>query len=176
VYLAAAPFSILGALLAFDLSKQLQRISPIMPALVGAAVLSAVGLLAWQTWDQHNVMADDAEQWRTLVSGLEHQYPDLPEGSRVYVRGGPLSAELLQQEIIPAIGKVLWDHVQLVTVDERARMLCSAAAGTYVLDFNDGTFGELIGGRGPSEDLIANDPRAGGVPPLIVDCKDGTPP
>jgi hypothetical protein len=56
-------------------------------------------------------------------------------------------------------------------------MLCAAPTqGTYVVDFDDGDFGKLIEGRRPSAELVASDPLAGGVPPLIVDCKAETPP
>ncbi len=176
VYLAAAPFSMLAALLLFDLSQQLRRVSPALPALVGVAVLSAVGLLAWQTWMQNHVIADDSGRWRTLVAGLQERYPDLPDGSRVYVRGGPLADALWQQEVMPAVGSLLWDDVELVTVPQMARMLCAAPErGTYVIDFNGDNFGTLLEGLSPSRELIVNDPLAGGVPPLIVNCDKGPP-
>jgi hypothetical protein len=177
VYLAAAPFSILAALLLFDLSRQLRRLSPVLPALAGFAALSAVGLLAWQTWDQNHAIAVDSGRWRTLVTGLHERYPDLPAGSRIYVRGGPLSDPLWQQEVMPAVGYLLWNDVELVTVPRDARMLCAAPErGTYVIDFDGDDFGALLEGRRPSADLIANDPLAGGVPPLIVDCPQEMPP
>ena len=177
VYLAAAPFSILGALLLFDLTQQLRRLSPALPALAGIAALSAAGLLAWQTWDQNQVMAVDSGRWRTLVTGLQERYPDVAAGSRVYFRGGPLSDPLWQQEVMPSVGYLLWNNVELVTVPENARMLCAAPVrGTYVVDFDDGAFGALLEARRPSADLVANDPLAGGVPPLIVDCQQATPP
>jgi hypothetical protein len=78
---------------------------------------------------------------------------------------------------MPAVGYLLWDDVKLVTVANNARMLCAAPQqSTYVVDFDDGAFGELITGRHPSKELVESDPRAGGVPPLIVDCKEETPP
>ena len=177
VYLAAAPFSILAALLLFDLAQQLRRLSPALPALVAFAALSAVGLLAWQTWDQNQVIAVESGRWRTLVTGLQERYPELAAGSRVYVRGGPLSDPLWQQEVMPSVGYLLWSNVELVTVSKNARMLCAAPGrGTYVVDFDDGGFGTLLEGRRPSADLVANDPVAGGVPPLIVDCPQEMPP
>ncbi len=177
VYLAAAPFSILAALLLFDLAQQLRRLSSALPALAGFAALSAVGLLAWQTWDQNHAIAVDSGRWRALVDGLRERYPDVPAGSRIYVRGGPLSDPLWQQEVMPAVGYLLWSDVELVTVPKNARMLCAAPIrGTYVVDFDEGDFGALLEGRRPSADLVATDPWAGGVPPLIVDCPQEMPP
>jgi hypothetical protein len=143
---------------------------------VAALVLGVVGLLAWQTWTQNSVVAHDSERWRTLVTGLDERYKDIPEGSRVYVRGGPLADPLWQREVMPAIGALLWDDVELVTVPKRARMLCAAPAhGTYVLDFDGDDFGPIIEGRSPSLELITNDSMGGGVPPLITTCPEGTP-
>jgi len=176
VYLAAAPFSILAGLLIFDLAQQLRRLSPALPALVAVAVLSAIGLLAWQTWMQNHVIAVDSDRWRSLVTGLEERYPELPAGSRVYVRGGPLADPLWQEEVMPAVGSLLWKDVELVTVERRARMLCAAPSrGTYVVDFDGDEFGPLLEGRGPSFELITSDALAGGVPPLIVNCPEGPP-
>jgi hypothetical protein len=140
VYLAAVPFSILAAFLAIDLVRQLQRLSPLLPAVVGMAALGAVGLSAWQTWEQNHFLDAESAHWRSLVVGLHDRYPNLPAGSRVYVRGGPLSDPLWQQQVMPAIGEVLWKDVGLYNAPDGARGLCAAPDGqTLVLDFNDGT-------------------------------------
>jgi hypothetical protein len=94
----------------------------------------------------------------------------------VYVRGGPLADPLWQREVMPAIGALLWDDVELVTVPKHARMLCAAPdRGTYVLDFDGADFGAILEGRSPSLALITSDSLAGGVPPLITRCPEGTP-
>lgn len=176
VYLAAAPLSIVAAFLLADLSTQLGRLTPALPVALTALVLGVTGLLAWQTWLQNNVIAEDSAEWRALVTGLDQRYSDIPEGSRVYVRGGPLADPLWQREVMPAIGALLWDNVELVTVPKHARMLCAAEErGTYVLNFDGNDFGPILEGRSPSLALITNDSLAGGVPPLITNCPEGTP-
>ena len=50
-----------------------------------------------------------------MVAGLQARYPELPEGSIVYVHGGPFTDSLLQCHVLPALGGVLWDDVKLYT-------------------------------------------------------------
>jgi hypothetical protein len=171
VYLAAVPFSILATLLVAEVGRHLRRISPALPALIAFVALTAVGLSAWQTWEQNQTIAVDSARWRTLVTALHERYPSLPEGSRVYVRGGPLADPLWQQQVMPAIGMVLWKDVELFTAPESARELCAAPGGeTFVLDFDGGALTPVREVSGPSAELVSLRSGSAGVSALVVDC------
>jgi len=171
VYLAAVPFSILVALLVAEVGRHVRRLSPALPALLAVVALAAIGLSAWQTWEQNQTLAVDSARWRTLVTGLHQRYPTLPGGSRVYVRGGPLADPLWQQQVMPAIGMVLWKDVELFTAPESARELCAAPRGeTFVLDYDGGALTPVREVSGPPAELVSLGPSGAGASALVVDC------
>jgi hypothetical protein len=176
VYLASVPFSILSAFVLADIARIAWPIPRALPVALAAFALAGIGLSAWQSWEQNQVIAQDAGRWRAFVEGLQQRYPDLPEGSRIYVRGGPLADPLWQQQVMPAIGLVLWRDVELYNAPTKGRHLCASPEGpTYVVNFSGESFRPLLEGKRASAQLVAVDPIAGGVPPLIVNCDKDAP-
>jgi hypothetical protein len=114
-YLAAVPFSILAALLFAEAARYGGRLTPALPALVMLLAVGVVGLNAWQTWEQNEVIESKTADWRMLVTGLQETFPELPAGSTVYVRGGPVTDILFQCAVLPAVGEVLWGDAKLFT-------------------------------------------------------------
>jgi hypothetical protein len=63
----------------------------------------------------------------------------------VYVRGGPLTLPLLQFNVLPAVGEVLWGGVIVATVPEETQEFCDAPGGqVYVLDYAGGAFTPVL--------------------------------
>lgn len=114
-YVAAIPFSILAALLFAAVAGYSKRLTPVLPALLALVAFGVLGLYGWQTWNQNQVIAGGSVRWQTMLVGLREQYPDLPNGSTVYVHGGPFTGPLLQCKVLPAVGELLWGDVKLFT-------------------------------------------------------------
>jgi len=141
VHLASIPFAIMMTLLAVDLTGLAGRLAPALAAALVVVAFGAVGLLGWQTVEQNRPLDADSNDWRTLVDGLQERYPDVPDGSLVYVRGGPLTSSFWQPYVLPALAEVLWGDVELSTVPESTVAFCSRTGHeTYVVDFDDGRF------------------------------------
>ena len=114
-YLAAVPFSILAAIVFAEAARFGGRLTPALPALLALAAAGVVALNGWQTWEQNEEMKARSADWEALATGLQETYPELPAGSTVYVRGGPLTDVLLQCAVLPAVGEVLWGEAKLFT-------------------------------------------------------------
>ena len=115
VYLASIPFSLLAAVVFSEAARYGRRLTPMIPGLLALVAFGVLGLYGWQTWSQNQVIAGRSVQWQTMVAGLQARYPELPEGSIVYVHGGPFTDSLLQCHVLPALGEVLWGDVKLYT-------------------------------------------------------------
>src|SRR3990172_10085225 len=100
-----------------------------------------IGVYGWQTWGQNKVFSSASDDWRTLVTGMRERYAELPEGSRVYIRGGPLTDAIWQFYVLPSVGEVLYGGVIVVAVPERESTFCipPGTAG-YVVDYDGGRF------------------------------------
>lgn len=114
VYLASIPFSILAALFFAEAARYGSRLTPALPAVLALVAFGVLALYGWQTWNQNQFIAAWSTRWHTLVVGLQQRYPDLPDGSTVYVHGGPFTDPLFQCRVLPAVGELLWgDDVKL---------------------------------------------------------------
>ncbi len=114
-YTLAIPFSLLAALLFSAVARYGVRLTPALPALVALVAFGVLGIYSWQTWEQNQAIGSRSDDWRSLVTELRDAYPELPQGSTVYVRGGPLTEFYLQCAVMPAVGEVLWGDVKLFT-------------------------------------------------------------
>ncbi|MEX0786754.1 MAG: hypothetical protein WD939_08970 [Dehalococcoidia bacterium] len=108
VYLASIPFSILAAVAFAEVARYGRRLTPLLPAALAAVAFGVLALYSWQTWSQNESYAAETKPWRSFVAALRETYPELPEGSTVYVLGSELSDPLLQCVVMPATGEVLW--------------------------------------------------------------------
>ena len=115
VYLASIPFSLLAAVTFSEAARYGRRLTPAVPGLLALVAFGVLGLYGWQTWSQNQFIAGGSVQWQTMVAGLQNRYRELPEGSIVYIHGGPLTDSLLQCHVLPALGELLWDDVRLFT-------------------------------------------------------------
>jgi hypothetical protein len=131
----------LAAVAFAEVAREVSRVVPAAPALLAVVGLGVLGLYGWQTWEQDQFIDDGSVAWRTLVTELDAQHLEFPGGSRVYVRGGPITEPLVQFAVMPAVGVVLWQDVELFTVPDGASPLCTRdGAATYVLDYDGGRF------------------------------------
>ncbi len=139
-YLASVPFAILAAVLFAEAARYGRRLTPALPFALAVVAFGVLGLYGWQTWTQNHQQAEVSDGWRALVTALRAAYPELPAGSTVYVRGGPLTNELMQCAVMPALGHVLWGDALLFTVPEGYLQSYAARPGyrVYVGDFVDG--------------------------------------
>ena len=145
VYLAAIPFSILGGLMLFEIVRLAARHAPaLLPAVAAAVATLALGALAlhgWQQWEQNDRFAGETDEWRELVAALDTNFDDLPEQSKIYIRGGPLTMPLLQFTVLPAVGEVLYGGVVIAALPEETEEFCLPPAGEmHVLDYDGGAF------------------------------------
>ena len=162
VYLAAIPFSILAAILFAEAAAYGGRITPLLPPALALVAFSVLGFYGWQTWSQNEFIADGSAQWRQLVTGLQERYPELPQGSQLYLRGGPL-AQGYSPFVAPSVGEVLWSDVALQIVPEGAETICARPGSeVFVLDFDGGRFTPVTAGD-PSEPSM-------GAPAIRTDC------
>src|SRR3990172_7605456 len=72
---------------------------------------------------------------------MQERYAELPEGSRVYIRGGPLTDAIWQFYVLPSVGEVLYGGGVVVAVPGRGAPFCipPGTAG-YVVDYDGGRF------------------------------------
>jgi hypothetical protein len=170
VYLGAIPFAVLAALVFAGAARYGARLAPALPALVAAAAVGVLGVSAWQAWEQNEAHGEKAAHWRELVDGLEARYADLPEGSRVYVRGGPLTDSIWQFYVLPSVGEVLWGGVAVFSPPAETEEFCrypGDGAGLYLLDYDGGRYTPV-----PVEDAPNAQPPAvpGALPARAIDC------
>ena len=166
VYLAAIPFSILAALLFAEAARYGSRLTPVLPALLAVVAIGVVGVNGWQTWEQNQVFAGKSNDWRALVTGLRERYPDLAEGDKVYVRGGPLTDGLFQFTVLPAVGEVVWGGVVIAALPEDETFFCIPPGGDmHVVDFDDGRFTPATVLQSPDE---AAETAPGSRPPAFA--------
>jgi hypothetical protein len=145
VYISSIPFAILAALLVADVGRQAARLSPALPLALGVAAVGVLVVYSWQTWQQHNDFDARTEQWEDIATSVKDRYPDLPPGSRVYVRGGPLTDAIWQFTVLPAYGTVLWDEgVDLFAVPAGTRELCEPEGDLFVLDYDGGRYTPVV--------------------------------
>lgn len=118
VYLATIPFSMLAAVTFAEVVRVGRSLTPVVPALLALVAFGVLGLYGWQTVSQNDEFESTTRDWRALVAGLQRTYSELPEGSTVYLRGGPLTAPLLQCAVLPAVGEVVWGGVNVFSLSE----------------------------------------------------------
>ncbi len=142
VYTGSIPFAILAALLFADAWRTGLALSRPLAGLVVLAALAALALSAWQAWEQNAAFADQTAEWRELADNVKDRFPDPPEGSRVYVRGGPLTSPLWQFTVLPALGITLWEgDVELQTVPDGTTEFCvRPGRELFVADYDGGRF------------------------------------
>ncbi|MCI0777151.1 MAG: hypothetical protein J4N95_03135 [Chloroflexi bacterium] len=142
VYLASVPFSMLAALVVWEAASLARRLSPLVSTIVVVAVITALGLFVWQTWSQDQDFDELTSVWEEFAGGIEDTYPDLPEGSTVYVRGGSLTGPLLQCVVLPALGEVIWGNTKLFTIASDSEATYGARPGypVFLADTIDGGF------------------------------------
>jgi hypothetical protein len=144
VYLASAPFAVLAACAALWIARTLRPYrAVVLPALVVAA-FAVLGLSGWQTWEQNRTFGAATEPWRQLTEDLQAQYTDLPAGSTVYVRGGPLTNPLLNFEVLPALGRALWGKAEVRTLSAQESVCFEPDRPLYLVDFVDGTISPVL--------------------------------
>ncbi len=144
-YLASIPFAILAAYFVADVARYARKVAQPLAIAVVVAALLGIGWNALQTLEQNADQADASDEWRQLVTAVDQAYPDVPNGSTVYIRGGPitnenLSDELAQCAVMPAIGEVLWGDAKLFTFAPEGLGNYRALPGddVYVGDYVDG--------------------------------------
>ena len=142
VYLASVPFSMVAALVVWEAASLARRLSPVVSTIVMVAVIGVLGLFVWQTWSQNQDFDNLTSDWEALAGGIEDTYPDLPEGSTVYVRGGALTGPLLQCVVLPALGEVLWGGSKRFTIASDSAETFGARPGypVFLADSIDGGF------------------------------------
>lgn len=172
VYLAAVPFSILAGLLFTEAARQSGRLSPLLPGALALLALGAMGVNGWQTVEQNQVFASNAEKWRTLIAGIQERYPDVPPGSRLFVRGGPLT-DPFWQDPVEAAGRTLWPDVALFTVPDGTTSYCENVNGELIIiDFDSGRFTPLLV-LDVGQDMPSTAP--GAFPPVrAIECPEET--
>jgi hypothetical protein len=139
-YLASIPFAMLAALYAAEVARYATRLSPALLPAVAALAIAGIALNGWQTVTENAAQADASDRWRQLVTTVDHAFPEVPERSTVYVRGGPITDELAQCAVMPAIGEVLWGNAKLFTLppEQLGNYRARPAYSVYVADYVDG--------------------------------------
>ena len=141
-YLAAAPFSVLAAVYAWELGRYATRLAPAAAAALALLAVAGVSLAAWQGFEQNQAFADATGRWRSFVRALETSGLDPEPGSTVYVRGGPVTEPLAQCAVVPAIGTLLWGDVKLFSYTEAdlPSYRIKPGYGVSVFEYTDGRF------------------------------------
>lgn len=170
VYLATIPFSLLAACFFVWLARLGARYAA-APAVLAVLALGALALNGWQTWELNESFSGRTEVWRELVTGLEERFPELEEGSHVYVFGGSLTKPDWQLLVLPAVGDVLWRDVSLRSVPATWPSVCSPRDGdVFAVAYDDGQFNPLtivkINERGERVPDLGIGPQA-----LVRECR-----
>jgi hypothetical protein len=141
VYVLTIPFAILLALLLADAIGSVRRVSPAVAITVVVLAFAMLGLTAWQTWEQNQTADAASEEWQELADGLQRRYEELPGGSIIIVRGGPITDAVFQFIVLPALGEVLWDDVRILTFPREQQEVCLFEDfEVYVVDYDGGRF------------------------------------
>jgi hypothetical protein len=81
-----------------------------IPLTAGALLFVAViaGLYAWQTHAQHARSGAAGERWRLLAAELRANYDDVPDGTTIYIIGGPWQNPMEQYTWVPSVARALY--------------------------------------------------------------------
>ena len=141
LYVPSIALAILAAVLAVELAGILQRWQPrtrAAPLILALLASAALGFQGWQTWEQNSSFDGRTENWRELVTGLQEAFPELPEGSKIYVLGGPLLDPILHYSVLPAVGEVLWGGILIATLPVDWDTVCLPPDGEAFVVAHDG--------------------------------------
>ena len=164
VYMAAVPFGVMAGLTLDEAARFGRRAWPAAPVVLVVAFAAGMGLSAWQAVEQNAELGEKTEPYRELIEGLDARFNDLPDGTWIHVRGGPLQEPLAQFYILPAIGEVLWGDVSVYTKPEGAREFCGTPGrNVIVLDYDGGRYT-------PIDAVWETEPAASDAEAVIVEC------
>jgi hypothetical protein len=74
---------------------------------IGLAIAVA-SLYAWQTHAQDARSGRYGERWRLLVDELQANYRDVPDGTTIYIIGGPWQNPMEQYTWVPSVARALY--------------------------------------------------------------------
>jgi hypothetical protein len=143
-YMALPFFAILVAIAAGYVHQQVVRVNrPAAHALAAAALIAVGGLYAWQTTHQTQPFMRQTERWELLANDLREQYPDVPEGSTVYVVDdeGLWSNPFWQPTWMTSVGHALYGkdvRVRALPAADLERLKASHDGTLYVVQYSDG--------------------------------------
>jgi hypothetical protein len=104
-----APVAAVGACAVFDRAR---AVTPRARAPVTVAALLLVATIAalnaWQTHAQHQRSGASGERWRLLARELRVNYADVPDGTTIYIVGGPWQNPMENYAWVPSVARALY--------------------------------------------------------------------
>lgn len=106
-----APMAAIAGYAVFDRARQMHRYARVPVHILGLAFLATLTLLyAWQTSAQDERNGGYTERWRLLATELRTQYPDVPDGTTIYIIGGPWTNPMEQYTWVPSVARALYGN------------------------------------------------------------------
>lgn len=111
-YASVAFFAIVASIAAywaFDRARSSHPLARVPATLVALAFVAAVaGLYAWQSYAQDARSGRGTERWELLVNELRDTYADVPDGTTIYIVGGPWTNPMEQYTWVPSVARTVY--------------------------------------------------------------------
>jgi hypothetical protein len=112
-----APLAAIAACAAFDRVRGVHRWARTPALALGLlSVATVAGLYAWQTHAQDARSGRYGERWRLLADELRTNYDDVPDGTTIYIIGGPWQNPMEQYTWVPSVARALYGDAAAVNL------------------------------------------------------------
>jgi hypothetical protein len=143
LYLPSPGLALVLASVAIMAAKPLARVQPRALVVAAGGVIVAVtcGWYAYQTVEQNDHFADTTGDWRRFHADVVRVFPEVPEGERVVIIGGPFQKYEYQIYILPAFAETAWGPGRTLQDYEPGSLpaqLALSSGSPYVAEYRDG--------------------------------------
>lgn len=111
-YASVAFFAIIASVGSYQVFDRLRGAHPAARApvtLVALALVAVVAsLYAWQSHAQDARSGRGTERWELLVDKLRETYPDVPDGTTIYIVDGPWTNPMEQYTWVPSVARAIY--------------------------------------------------------------------
>jgi hypothetical protein len=104
-----APVAAIAAYAIFDAARRTHRYARLPATVLALAFVAAVAsLYAWQSLAQDTRSGRATDRWQLLVNELQRNYSDVPDGTTIYIVGGPWTNVMEQYTWVPSVARALY--------------------------------------------------------------------
>lgn len=111
----------IGSYWIFERARSSHPVARVPVTLIALAFVATVGgLYAWQSYAQDARSGRGTERWELLVNELRNTYPDVPDGTTIYIVGGPWTNPMEQYTWVPSVARTVYGDARAFAMPAEA--------------------------------------------------------